>query len=241
MKQSLLITLFFLLLTINNKSIAQEYNYSIACLTGKELSKFQNPTNRLHKEAYRSFLAMQKEAAKDNIQIQIVSGYRSFNRQLQIFNRKYTRYQKQGLSKIQILNKITEYSTIPGTSRHHWGTDIDIIQKISNPPKNLLVAKNYEEAGVFCNMKEWMDKNAHKYGFDLVYTNDTNRTGFKYEPWHYSYAPIAKKLLTQFIQYETHNAIYKDLKKSKIKMDSLFFKKYLKTHIYNTDNEYINN
>ena len=51
---------------------------------------------------------------------------------------------------------------------------------------------------LFRSLKEWLDKNANKYGFYLVYTSNANRKGFKYEPWHYSYAPISKQMLKEY-------------------------------------------
>ena len=41
------------------------------------------------------------------------------------------------------IDKIIEYSTLPGTSRHHWGTDIDIID--AEPPEegDVLLPKNF--------------------------------------------------------------------------------------------------
>jgi hypothetical protein len=43
-----------------------------------------------------------------------------------------------------------------------------------------------------------MDDNANAFGFYLTYTNKTNRKGFKYEPWHYSYKPLSSLYLLQF-------------------------------------------
>lgn len=225
------IKFLFLLLIVSFNLLAQQEVFSINQLIGNQTSTVNPLTKNLSPEAYNSFIKMQTEALKQNINIQIVSGFRNFNRQKQIFNRKYSKYKKQGLSKISILNKIIEYSTIPGTSRHHWGTDIDIVQKVNIMPKNLLHPSNYESEGPFCKMKEWMDLNAYKYGFYLVYTNDNNRTGFKYEPWHYSYAPISKKLLQQFLHLNEENKIQPSIKQLGVKIDTMFFKNYIKTHI----------
>ena len=43
-----------------------------------------------------------------------------------------------------------------------------------------------------------MDNNANDFGFYLVYTETKNRKGFKYEPWHYSYAPLSIPMLTEY-------------------------------------------
>lgn len=222
--------LFILLLTSLNL-FGQQKVYSIDQLIGNQSSTINSSTNNLQPEVYNSYIKMQAEASKQNINIQIASGFRNFKRQKQIFENKYNKYQKRGLSKTQALHKIVEYSTIPGTSRHHWQTDIDIIQQVKNMPKHLLIPSNYESDGPFCKMKEWMDENAHKYGFYLVYTNDDNRPGFKYEPWHYSYAPISKKLLQQFLKLNNEHKIQPTIDKLGVKIDTVFFKNYIETHI----------
>ncbi len=233
MKLTLINSIFIILFIKNISTYSQSKNdiYTLNQLIGKETSTLHNPINKLNINTYNAFLKMKEEALKEGIDIQIVSGYRSFKRQQQIFSKKYLRYKKLGLLETVILNKIIEYSTIPGTSRHHWGTDIDIIQRVKTMPKNLLVTKNYEAMGAFCKMKEWMDQNAYRFGFYLVYTNQANRSGFKYEPWHYSYAPISKKLLKQFLTLEKNNLIYEEIQKSKINIDSFYYKKYINTHI----------
>lgn len=211
--------------------IAQNNFFSINQLIGNLSSQTNAETKNLQPEVYTAFLKMKKEALKENIHISIASGFRNFNRQKLIFERKYNRYQKQGFSKIKILNKIIEYSTIPGTSRHHWGTDIDIVQKVETMPKNLLVPSNYSSEGPFCRMKEWMDANANTFGFYLVYTENINRTGFKYEPWHYTYAPISKKLLIQFLEKNIEGKIYSEINQLGVQIDTTFFKKYITSHI----------
>ncbi|WP_438962442.1 M15 family metallopeptidase [Nonlabens sp.] len=164
-------------------------------LTGKD----SNPKNLLDPSTQSAFNKMHTAALKDGIDLKIVSGYRSFTRQRQIWNRKYKKYQTQGLSPDEIFDKIVEYSTVPGTSRHHWGTDIDIIDQSASFTGDVLVPHKFHGEGPFCNMKEWMELNAPKYGFELVYTLNENRTGFHYEPWHYSYAPLAQKLLQEYL------------------------------------------
>lgn len=152
----------------------------------------------LQEEAYLAFKQMQAAALKEEIEIQIVSGYRSYERQKQIWNGKYQRFTKQGLSPEAAIAKIIEYSTIPGTSRHHWGTDMDIIDASKTRPKSVLQTEHFEEGGVYRDLKLWMEANADAYGFCLVYTDEPKRKGFKFEPWHYSYQPIAKPMLEAY-------------------------------------------
>ncbi|MAP79759.1 MAG: D-alanyl-D-alanine carboxypeptidase [Aequorivita sp.] len=155
-------------------------------------------TSKMHKTAKVAFKEMKAAAAKENINIEVVSAYRSFQRQKQIFEGKYKRFTKQGLTPEDALNKIIEYSTIPGTSRHHWGTDIDLIDANAPRPADVLLPENFHGTGPYCKLKMWLDENAEKFNFYEVYTDNGNRKGFKYEPWHFSYAPVSVAMLKEY-------------------------------------------
>jgi LAS superfamily LD-carboxypeptidase LdcB len=155
-------------------------------------------TSRMHKEALLWFKRMQAAAAISGIRIESVSSYRSFERQKQIYEGKYKRYTGQGLSPEEAIEKIIEYSTIPGTSRHHWGTEIDIIDANAPRPRNLLVPDHYHGNGPFCKLKDWMDENAESFGFYEVFTDNPHRKGFEYEPWHFSYAPVSIPMMKEY-------------------------------------------
>jgi len=157
------------------------------------LSTFE--THKLTPKTAAAFSAMQAAALKDSINIQLVSAYRSFERQLYLWEDKFVRYTNEGLSPEAAIARILKYSTIPGTSRHHWGTDIDITDGNIKNETRLLVHSKFHNNGPFVPLHQWMEANAHRYGFYLVYTNDAARTGFSYEPWHYSYLPEAKSFL----------------------------------------------
>ena len=172
-----------------------------------------NPKNSLNLKAQNAFNKMRIAALNDGIDLKIVSGYRSFLRQQQIWNRKYKKYQSQGLSPDAVFDKIVEYSTVPGTSRHHWGTDMDIIDQGATYSGDVLVPNKFHGNGPFCKMKDWMELHASSYGFELVYTFNENRSGFKYEPWHYSYAPLSRKLLQE---YPTENDFLNFLRSKEI-------------------------
>ena len=185
-----------------NTPIFSQTNYSKLALTGRGDLILGGNTFKLQKEVFEAFNKMQQEALKEGISIQIASAYRSFNRQKKIWNRKYRRYISEGLSQQQSIEKIIEYSTIPGTSRHHWGTDIDIIDGAVKAPKKLLIEENYKKSGVYSKLKVWMDSNSEKFGFYLVYDQNKLRKGFKYEPWHYSYKNISKPMLSEFLKID---------------------------------------
>ena len=159
-----------------------------------------NPKNLLEKETQEAFNLMKKAAAKDGIHMAVVSGYRSFTRQTQIWNHKYKKYAAQGLEPDTIFDKIVEYSTVPGTSRHHWGTDIDLIDTNATYSGDVLVPSKFHGTGPFCKLKDWMEKHGSTYNFELVYTMNNTRTGFKYEPWHYSYVPLSRKRYNDYVK-----------------------------------------
>ncbi|MEM6721383.1 MAG: M15 family metallopeptidase [Bacteroidota bacterium] len=164
----------------------------------------------IRKEAYDAFINMRTAAAKEDIDIHVVSSYRNYAHQNRIWERKYKRYTKQGLSPIKVLKKIIEYSTIPGTSRHHWATDIDIIDKNSTYSGDVLVPKKFHGDGPFCKLREWLEKNANSFGYYITYTDRHDRKGFKYEPWHYSYAPLSIPMLKEYRKLNIKEMLQKE-------------------------------
>jgi len=206
--------------------------YTIEELTGKSNILLHGKGYQLRKEVNEAFLKMQAAAKKENIQIQIVSAYRSYNRQKQIFNSKFERYIHLGLTETEAIQKIIEYSTIPGTSRHHWGTDIDLIDATPPQPKNVLLPENYEEDGPYCNMKTWLNEHSEKFGFYVVYTKDPHRKGFYPEPWHFSYKYTALPMLKAYQKIDIHQIITNDSGlKGRSYIDESFLKTYTKENI----------
>tara|TARA_R110000868_G_scaffold30589_6_gene112957 strand:+ start:2715 stop:3452 length:738 start_codon:yes stop_codon:yes gene_type:complete len=177
---------------------SQETTYSLAELMGKATIELYGKDINLRKEAHDAFIEMKRAAYTGGVDLKIVSSYRSFDRQQLIFERKFQKYTDAGMEPLAAINKIIEYSTIPGTSRHHWGTDIDVIDGYKKVDGDVLVPSKYEEGEPFADFKKWMDENSEKFGFYLVYTDDPKRRGFKYEPWHYSYAPISVPMLEAY-------------------------------------------
>lgn len=153
---------------------------------------------KLREEARLQFNLMRKAAKEQGFHVHVVSSYRSYNHQNVIWERKYKNFRNQGFSHQKTIDKIIEYSTIPGTSRHHWGTDLDIIDATRGIPSNPLSEVHFNEGGRMRKFKLWLDENAEKFGFHLVYTNQSDRKGFKYEPWHFSYKPLSQKMLKQY-------------------------------------------
>lgn len=171
-------------------------------LIGKSEDHLIGNSFKLHKQVQPAFERMAEAARESGIKIEVVSAFRSFERQKQIFEGKYKRFTGQGLSPEEAITKIIEYSTIPGTSRHHWGTDIDLIDANPPRPEAVLEARHFHGEGPFCKFKEWMNEHAEKFGFYEVYTDLPDRRGFKYEPWHFSYAPVSIDLLKAYRQLD---------------------------------------
>lgn len=206
----------------------KDIEYSITELMGKEDIELYGEGINLRKEAHDAFIEMKKAAYLDGVNLKVVSSYRNFYRQEGIWERKYLKYTEElNMSPDDAMKKIIEYSTIPGTSRHHWGTDIDLIDGYKKTTGDVLVPEKFEEGGPFEEFKKWMDENANTYGFYLVYTNDRKRRGFKYEPWHYSYAPISKPMLKTF----RRKNLVRLLQEEDIIGSEFFTSGFLKTYI----------
>lgn len=200
-------------------------------LIGKGAPKLFGTGYQLRKETNEAFIKMAAEALKSDIKIQVVSSYRSFEHQNRIWERKYKRYQNQGLSPEAGIAKIIEYSTIPGTSRHHWGTDLDIIDANVRQPSSVLQPQHFEENGCYRKLKLWMENHANSFGFFLVYTKEPSRKGFKYEPWHYSYKALSQGYLQTYKTFDLKTIISKEQLMGHANFSDAFINRYLKENI----------
>tara|TARA_B100000524_G_scaffold111513_1_gene54114 strand:- start:249 stop:932 length:684 start_codon:yes stop_codon:yes gene_type:complete len=219
-----------MLLLANKLMQTQEINTEI--LIGIDDSRIVSDTIHLEKETYSAFIKMKDAAEKDGIIIKLVSGFRDFYRQQMIWNNKYKKFTNEfSLDGPTAIKEIIRFSTIPGTSRHHWGTEIDIIDKNFENEKDLLISKKYEEGGIFNSLKKWMDKNSKRFGFYIVYDDDSNRPGFEYEPWHYTYKPISDLYQREFLKLNLKSIISKTKVEGKEFINDEFIKKYIDENI----------
>ena len=210
--------------------IMKSQNINYKTLLGIEHSSLVGDSIQLEKNTFTAFEKMRKAALNDGIKIKVISGFRDFKRQKEIWNGKFLRFTKEKkLSGIDAINEIIRFSTIPGTSRHHWGTEIDVIDEKYKNEKNPLIAAKYENDGIFSKLKKWMDENSEKFGFYLVYTDDSSREGFEYEPWHYTYLPISKKYLNEFLKID----IIEIISKIDIEGKELFNEKFITDYLIN--------
>lgn len=156
--------------------------------------KYAHKDVYLEKTTYKAFIKMYKAAKKENIDLVIVSGVRSFDDQKRIWQKKIIA-KKITNDIISQLKEILQFSAMPSTSRHHWGTDIDI-NSVNN---KYFETKKGKEA------YQWLKKNAFKYGFFQVY--EKKRNGYEVEKWHWSYYPLSIEYLKYYNQYISYNDI----------------------------------
>lgn len=92
---------------------------------------------------------------------------------------------------------------MPGTSRHHWGTDIDLHETtLKGPAFNNSTFQN----GRGKEFYSWLQKNAAKFGFCQPYTGTPEarnggmyKHGYQEERWHWSYRPLSAEYLYQYV------------------------------------------
>jgi hypothetical protein len=161
--------------------------------------------HRLRDEVAQAIAALQADARRAGFELTIASSFRSFARQLTIWNGKACgarpvhddggcAVEMAALSPVEQLYAILRYSAIPGTSRHHWGTDLDIYDAAAVAPDYSLQLSPQEVAagGVFDPLHCWLDERiaaGESRGFFRPYALD--RGGVAPERWHLSYASLS--------------------------------------------------
>jgi LAS superfamily LD-carboxypeptidase LdcB len=162
----------------------------------------------IHHDALDAFLALRSAASDAGFALSIFSSFRDFDAQRAIWNRKFrgerplyardgTQLDYAALSQPALLDAILAWSALPGASRHHWGTDLDVYDAQAMPPgyRVQLLPHEYATGGIFGALNRWLDANLAGFGFYRPY--DADRGGVLPEPWHVSYAPIAVHAATQ--------------------------------------------
>ncbi len=152
----------------------------------------------LRKEALEAFLDMAETASKEEIELNVTSAARNFDYQKDLWNKKWegvTLIDGQDLSKSipdgqERFEKILEYSAVPGTSRHHWGTEIDING----------VDPKYFDTDEGEKVYKWLIANAPLFGFCQTYNEKGLRgpAGYNEEKWHWSYLPLSRNFTQEY-------------------------------------------
>lgn len=120
-------------------------------------------------EAARAWRDLKHAAQRDRVIMEIVSAFRSIDRQIEIIRVKLDR----GMP----IETILSLSAPPGYSEHHTGCAVDI-----NTPGCIATEEPFEHTDAF----RWLTAHASRFGFTLSYPRG-NRSGFIYEPWHWCF------------------------------------------------------
>ncbi len=163
----------------------------------------------LHTQAVVPFLNLRRAALAAGIDLAAVSSFRDFARQLTIWNGKFSGerpmndasgrpFDSSRLSAPERIDAILLWSALPGASRHHWGTDIDLIDRNAAAPgyrpqltpEEFAPAGPSAPAGPYAALAEWLEVHAPRFGFFRPFRGVLS--GVQPEPWHFSFAPTAE-------------------------------------------------
>jgi LAS superfamily LD-carboxypeptidase LdcB len=183
-------------------------------LTGRartHIVDVDDPGCALHRDTVQPFLEMRAAALSAGIDLVPISSFRDFEHQRRIWNDKYrgkrALYDRSGraldhgtLSEPALVDAILWWSAMPGASRHHWGSEIDVIDRgaLPDPRSVKLLPIEFSPNGPFARLNAWLDENMQHFGFFRPYCTD--RGGVSPEPWHLSHAPIAEGALHQLTE-----------------------------------------
>ncbi len=184
---------------------------------------------KLHKDVLHPLFLLKERLLKKNIDLDVVSSYRSYERQLIIWNEKVegkreivdedgkTILDAKKLSPRELLFKILKWSAIPGFSRHHWGTDFDVFDK------NAILNENYK---IKLLPAEYLDGPFLKLHNELFFEKTffrpfmNNKTLVGLEPWHISHRLIAR----QFEKKISYELFVREIKRSNIALRPLILR-----------------
>ncbi|TCO75069.1 M15 family metallopeptidase [Chromatocurvus halotolerans] len=181
-----------------------------AQLTGRDDSHVRPTDARhaMHPLVASAFTALQTDARAAGFDLAVASSFRSFDRQALIWNGKLRgerpvhddRGQLLDLSALTGADRIAavlRFSALPGASRHHWGTDLDVFDAAALPAGDSvqLVPSEVRAGGCFDALHCWLDERmacGRSHGFFRPYAHD--RGGVAPERWHLSFAPLSRHL-----------------------------------------------
>jgi len=166
---------------------------------------------RVHPEVLGPFQELQAAAGQAGFDLRILSGFRSFEQQSSIWNRKVSGQRAvldseavpldiTRLSPEELVFAILRWSALPGASRHHWGTDLDVYDAAATPEgyEIELIPDEVNPGGMFGPLHAWLDERivaGTAFGFFRPY--DRDRGGVAPERWHLSFRPVADRHLEQ--------------------------------------------
>ncbi len=166
---------------------------------------------RLHKDVLKDFARLEEKAAQDGFPLKVVSSFRDFATQLRIWNEKAEGKRQllddkgaplefAKLKPENVVSAILRWSALPGTSRHHWGTDFDVVCASAIPEgyQVQLTPAEVAPGGVFEDFGRWLDETLPYAGFYRPYAQELG--GVSPEWWHLSYAPLAQAFRAAFTE-----------------------------------------
>ncbi|CCQ12155.1 FIG009095: D,D-carboxypeptidase family protein [Pseudoalteromonas luteoviolacea B = ATCC 29581] len=173
-------------------------------LVGRDESALVHFDNTLiHHDCLNMITTLKQKADAAGFDLGVASGYRSFDRQLLIWNSKFKGerpvFERDGslvdMNRLDELEKITHimlFSALPGASRHHWGCDFDLYAK-NLTSLNIPLQLSPEEYlnGPQSPFNLWLNECLND--FDLFRPYEIYRGGVAEEPWHISHRPVAKQ------------------------------------------------
>lgn len=137
----------------------------------EDLVTFADSEYQVRAEVAEQLQAMFDAAAREEVELRIISGYRSFTTQAETYDYWVRRYGRSAADRS---------SARAGHSEHQSGLAVDLDD--TNGDCYLDECFGRTDAG------EWLQRNAHRYGFIKSYPEDgRDRTGFIHEPWHWRY------------------------------------------------------
>ena len=146
---------------------------------------------KMVEEAANAFESLSKDASKENYKVIAMSTYRSYEYQVDLYNKYVKSDGKEAAD---------TYSGRPGNSEHQTGLAVDVYNQTET-------YTNFEKTKEY----NWMQENAYKYGFILRFPKDKeNETGYEFESWHYRYVgkDIAKYIHKHNITLEEYIATH---------------------------------
>jgi LAS superfamily LD-carboxypeptidase LdcB len=179
--------------------------------TDQHVVPLEGTTCFIHHQLQDSLNKLQSKAFKEGFKLSVISGFRSYERQLAIWNAKASgqrllhdalgnqlRYEE--LSPTELLHAILRWSALPGASRHHWGTDIDVFDANTQKPHEVqLIPAECDGDGPAAGLHQWLSKMMEENEcFDFFRPYRTDRGGVSPEPWHLSYQPLSSNYLEQY-------------------------------------------
>ncbi|MGB6307815.1 MAG: M15 family metallopeptidase [Steroidobacteraceae bacterium] len=190
-------------------------------LTGQlrsHVADVADPPCTLHLHAVAAFLNLRRAALADGFDPVPLSSFRGFSRQLAIWNGKYSGEKPMldasgrpidasGLGSRERIQAILLWSALPGASRHHWGTDVDLIDARATPPdyRPQLTPEEFAPGGPYAALAAWLEANAARFGFFRPYRGVLS--GVQAEPWHHSFAPVAENARRALTPGVLHKAL----------------------------------